>query len=321
MRRIYVFVFLACGVSSAIQGQQSAEQQLQQISALEQRGRFDDVPAAVSQLVQSNTLGQDLLGRANLMLWIANQQRGNFKLAQSEYEQTIHSLSNNQACLGDYAAALDNLARLYLDMGEAETALSMEKKILTVYLTLRDHAAIARSYATLADLELNQGHSRKGKEYLSRALQEAKLASNLDEDFLATISSTQAWIAQMDGDPGAAVSGYARAVSLWTKQHGERHMLTGWGYMLLGKSYAQGGEEDLALATMRKGLSILSQTTGSKNPKYLAAEIAYSQVLDKSGAHVEAAHLKDTAEKDLADFYRNECMRCRVSVRHFDSQD
>jgi len=317
MRCIFVFVFLACAASSTLLGQQSAEQQLQQISALEQQGRFHDVAAAVSQLIQSNTLGQDQLGRANLMLGIADQQRGDFMRAQSEYEQAIRMLSSNQAYRGNYAAALDNLARLYLDLGNARIALSMEKKVLALYGALRDHAAIARSYATLAALELNQGHARKGKRYLSRALQEAKLGCGLDEDFLATISSTQAWLAQIDGNTGAAISGYARAVSLWTEQHGERHMLTGWGYMLLGKSYAQGGQEDLALETMRKGLSILSQTMGSKNPKYVASEIAYSQVLDKSGAHAEAAHLKDAAEKDLADFYRNKCMDCRVSVAAF----
>jgi len=317
MRCIYVFVVLAVAASPALLGQQSAEQQLQQISALEQQGKFNDVPAAVSQLIQSNTLGQDQLGRANLMLGIANQQRGDFMRAQSEYEQAIRMLSSNQAYRRDYAAVLDNLARLYLDLGNAEIALSMEKKILAVYGALRDHAAIARSYATLADLELNQGHSRKGKRYLSRALHEAKLACDLDEDFLATVSSTQAWLAQMDGNTGAAISGYARAVSLWTKQHGERHMLTGWGYMLLGKSYAQAGRQDLALETMRKGLSILSQTIGSNNPKYVASEIAYAQALDKSGAHAEAVHLKDTAEKDLADFYRNECVDCRVSVAAF----
>ena len=314
MRYIYVFVLLACAVSSPLQGQQSAEQQLQRISVLEQRGRFNDVPVAISQLIQSNTLNQDQLGRANLMLGIANQQRGAFRLAQSEFEQAIQILSRNQAYLGDYAAALDNLARLYLDMGHAETALSMEQKILALYGTLGDHAAIARSYATLAGLELNQGHSREGKEYLSQAFREAKLASNLDDDLLATLSSTQAWLAQMNGDTGAAISGYERAVSLWTKQHGERHMLTGWGYMLLGRSYAQGGQGNLALESMRKGLSILNQTIGQKNPKYIAAEITYSELLDKSGAHTQAAYLKELAEKNLKDFNDSKCTSCSTSV-------
>ena len=314
MRYILIFVFMICAVSSALQAQQSPEQQLQQISAIEQVGRFNEVPAAISQLTQSKTLSQDQLGRANLMLGIANQQRGAFRLAQSEFEQAAQILSRDQAHQGDYAAALDNLARIYLERGQSDVAFSMEQKILAIYESLGDHGATARSYATLAGMELNQGQPRKGKEYLSLALKEAKLASDLDGDFAATISSTQAWLAQIDGDTAAAISGYERAVSLWTKQHGERHMLTGWGYMLLGRSYAQGGQAKLGLETMHKGLGILNQTIGQKNPKYFAAEIVYSQALDKSGAHKKAAYLQELAEKGLADFNGNKCTNCDMSV-------
>ena len=314
MRSIYVFVFLACAFSSALWGQQSTEQQLRQISVLEQRGRFNDVPAAISELIQSNTLGQDQLGRANLMLGIANEERGAVRLAQSEFQQAAQILSSNPAYRGDYAAALDNLARLYLDTGNPDVAVALEQKTLAIYTTLGNHGATARSYATLAGLELNQGHPRQGKEYLSLALKEAKLASDLDGDFAANVSSTQAWLAQIDGDTAAAISGYERAVSLWTKQHGERHMLTGWGYVLLGRSYAQGGQNKLALETMHKGLAILNQTIGQKNPKYFAAEIVYAQALDRSGAHKKAAYLQELAEKGLADFNGSKCTNCDISV-------
>ena len=317
MRSIYILVFLICGVSPALQGQQSPEQQLKQISAIEQAGRFSDVPPAVSQLIQSNPLSQDQLGRANLMLGIANQQRGAFRLAKSEFEQAAQILSKDSAHQGDYAAALDNLARIYLEMGQSDVAFSMEHKILALYGTLKDHGAAARSYVTLASLELNHGHAQQGKEYLSQALREAKHANNLDDDFAATISSTQAWLAQLNGDTGAAISGYERAVTLWTKSHGERHMLTGWGYMLLGKSYAQAGQDHSALESMRKGLSILTQTIGPGNPKYSAAELVYSQVLDHSGAHTDATHLRELAEKDLEEFNRNGCTDCSANVTGF----
>lgn len=76
------------------------------------------------------------------MLEIADQPRGDFMRAQSEYEQAIRMLAMNQPYRGDYAAVLDNLARLYLDLGNAEISLSMEKKVLAVYGALRDHAAM-----------------------------------------------------------------------------------------------------------------------------------------------------------------------------------
>jgi tetratricopeptide (TPR) repeat protein len=223
-------------------------------------------------------------------------------------------LSQEQADARDYAAALDNLARLYLDMGHPEIAISMERHVLAICKKLQDHAAIARSYMTLANLELNQGQRRKSKKYLSGALLEEKSTSNLDDDFFATIASTQGWIAQLDNDNVTAISSYARAVELWTKQHGEQHLLTGWGYMLLGRSYALTGQNAMALETMRKGLNILGKTAGATDPKYLAAELTYSQELDQAGEHVEASRIKNAAEQGLKNLPINRCINCQISV-------
>jgi hypothetical protein len=71
--------------------------------------------------------------------------------------------------------------------------------------------------------------------------------------------------------------------------------------MLLGKAHAQAGQNAVALGEMQKGLRILEQSAGSHNPKYLAAEIAYSRVLDQSGAHTAA---RQSVER-----------RCRAGIR------
>jgi tetratricopeptide (TPR) repeat protein len=146
-----------------------------------------------------------------------------------------------------YIAVLDNFARLYLDMGYPEIAISVERHMLPLCEKVQDHAAIARSYVTLANLELNRGRRNEGKKYLSRALQEEKSTNNLDEDFFATIASTEEWLAQLDNDKVTAISNYSRAVELWSKRHGDQYPLTGWGYMLLGRSYAQAGQLAIAL--------------------------------------------------------------------------
>jgi tetratricopeptide (TPR) repeat protein len=209
---------------------------------------------------------------------------------------------------------LDNFAQLYLEMGSPDIAMRMEGNVLSAYEGLGDHANVARSCITLAGLEINDGQHRKGKDYLQRALREAKLASGLDQDFFAQVSSTQGWLALLGGDMAAAISEYTHAVELWAAAHGENHMLTGWGYMLLGKSYAQAGQNAVAMEDMRRGLRILEQSTGTNSVKYLAAEIAYSEVLDRSGAHTDAAQLRDSAEQGLAKLNRDACPRCTVSV-------
>jgi hypothetical protein len=80
--------------------------------------------------------------------------------------------------------------------------------------------------------------------------------------------------------------------------------------MLLGKSYAQAGQNAVAMEEMRKGLRILEQSTGTNSVKFLAAEIAYSEVPDRSGAHTEATRLKDSAVQGLAKLNPDACPRC-----------
>jgi tetratricopeptide (TPR) repeat protein len=293
---------------------QDVDQRLNQLSALEQKGQYAEIVQPVSLLIESRALNEREAGRAQLILGIAYHQQDEWKLAQSAYEKALHILSGQQAYAADRAAVLDNFAQLYLEMGYPDIAMRMEDDVLRAYEALDDHANVARSCITFAGLELNEGHHRKGNEYLKRALREARMASGLDEDFFAQVSSTEGWLALLGGDATAAISEYTHAVELWAAAHGENHMLTGWGYMLLGKSYAQAGRNAIALEEMRKGLRILEQSTGTNSVKYLAAEIAYAEVLDRSGAHTEAARLKDSAEQGLAKLNRDACSRCSISV-------
>jgi tetratricopeptide (TPR) repeat protein len=290
------------------------DQQLNQLSALEQKGQYAEVVQPVSLLIESKTLNERETSRAQLILGIAYHQQGEWKLAQSAYERALQILSGHLEYAADRAAVLDNFAQLYLEMGSPDIAMGMEGNVLRAYEGLSDHANVARSCITLAGLEINEGHRRKGKDYLQRALREAKVTSGLDEDFFAQVSSTQGWLALLGGDTEAAISEYTHAVELWTAAHGEAHMLTGWGYMLLGKSYAQAGKNAVAMEEMRKGLRILEQSAATNSVKYLAAEIAYSDVLDRSGAHAEAARLKVSAEQGLVKLNRDACSRCTVSV-------
>jgi tetratricopeptide (TPR) repeat protein len=294
--------------------QVNSEQGLGQLTELEQKGRYAEVTEPLAELIRSSTLNERESGRAQLLLGIAYHQQGALAQAQSAYEKALHILSHTPEGAVDHASALDNFARLSLDTGHPDTALRMETDALKEYEGLSDHADIARSCATLASLEINRGHRREGKEYLSRALQEAGLSSGLDQDFYATVWSAQGWLALLNKDTTTAISAYAHAIELWRAAHGEQHMLTGWGYMLLGKSYAQAGQNDKALEQMRKGLNIVDQAVGSNDPKYLAAQISYSQVLDQSGEHDEAVRVKNSAQKALKRRSRDACADCTVSA-------
>jgi tetratricopeptide (TPR) repeat protein len=322
MRKTIQFLFcasLAAFTGMAAQknptrSQVNSEQRLGRLTELEQKGRYAEVTEPLAELIRSNALNERESGRAQLLLGIAYHQQGALAQAQSAYEKALHILSHTPEGAVDHASALDNFARLSLDTGHPDTALRMETDALKEYEGLSDHADIARSCATLASLEINRGHRREGKKYLSRALQEAGLASGLDQDFYAAVWAAQGWLALLNKDTTTAISAYAHAIELWRAAHGEQHMLTGWGYMLLGKSYAQAGQNDKALEQMRKGLNILDQAVGSSDPKYLAAQISYSQVLDQSGEHDEGVRVKNSAQQALKRLSRDACADCTVSA-------
>ena len=79
-------------------------------------------------------------------------------------------LDGHREYAANHAAALDNFARLYLDMGYPHIAVRMEGSVLRAYGGLGDHANVARSCVTLASLEINEAHRRKGKKLVQKPL-------------------------------------------------------------------------------------------------------------------------------------------------------
>ncbi len=314
MKCVCLFLYVALSGSSVLWSQENVHQQLYQTALLEQQGQFGKVIEIAPRLIGSNLLDQGEVGRAWTILGFAYQEQGDFMQAESAYEHAIQKLSGDPKYEADYATALDNFADFYRDSGNLKLATTTGKKALAIYEKLNLHDAVARSCVNMAGLDLNQNHRHEAQAYLARAVQEAKLDSHLDDDFFASMSSAQAWFFTLSGDKRAAVSAYERAVELWRRQHGEENNLTGWGYLLLGNAYAHSGQEGIGLETMHKGLEILGRTLGTENPRYLAGEIAYSHLLEHTGAREEAARLKNTAEQALARLHQSQCLDCRISV-------
>lgn len=98
------------------------------------------------------------------------------------------------------------------------------------------------------------------------------------------------------------------------RAHKGDHQNMGWGYVLLGRAYANAGRTDDAAKEMQQGLSILDRTLGRTNPHYLEAEIAYSRLLDETGAHDAAARLRAADEATLKALYQKQCVGCTISV-------
>jgi tetratricopeptide (TPR) repeat protein len=206
---------------------------------------------------------------------------------------------------------------LYNDAGQLDIAGQMWQKALRLRQQSGDHAGATRSFINLAGLALAQHRIREARRYLKRANVEMNWTGDLIDDDFATLLETEGWLALAEGNPSAAIAKYQGLLQICQRTRGEQHWLTAWEYLLRGQAYAQSGNMDRALADMSMGLTILDHALGNKNPKYFTAQIAYAQILDRTGSHAEAAQVKAAAEQASKAFYRGQCVVCTINVATF----
>ena len=317
MRYLFFLLLPAAIASPILWGEANVHQQLYQAFVLEKQGQFEQAIRSIQPLIGSHDLSTGEVARAWTMLGYAYQEQWNFDQAQNAYERALHIMEGNPQYLADYASALDLFSGLYRIMGRPDAAAKMLTRALNIQQQQQDHHSMTRSYASLASIAIEQKHLRSAKASLEKALAEAKLTNDLTDDDYALLSDTQAWVASEDGDESSALAGYQHSLEILRQSHGEEYVPTGFAHLLLGKAYAAKKQFTEALANMREGIGILDRTVGPRSPRYLQGQILYSEVLDRSGLHEEAARLKTAAEQGLKDILGGQCLGCTVSAASF----
>ena len=294
--------------------QAHAGQELRNAFALEREGKTVEVIAMVEALLEGKCLSAPEAGKAWNILGLAYEDQGDFHQARRAYEHSIQILEKLPDNVRDYAMALDDLGGLYLATGDPEIAAKIKLKSFRLYAKTGDHTGMAIASSDLAGLALNQKRVHAARKFLEQAQREALLSNQLEDDNLAALFSMQGWLASMERDAALALTNHQRALDLWKRHHGDEHRLTGWGYILVGDAEANMGQIIVGLAHLEHGLQILERTLGRQNPRYMEAEIAYASVLDQTDAHAEAGRLKATAERQLQEFYRQQCGGCTITA-------
>jgi tetratricopeptide (TPR) repeat protein len=305
-----ISLFIACPLLA----QTAPEQRLAHAYAVEREDKPAQATAELQALLDEKSLDAPGTGKAWNVLGLAYEDQGDYIDSQHAYERSIRTFEGLPNNVRDYAMALDDFGGLYVATGQPEIAIRLRQKAFGLYEGISDHAGMTRASSNLAGIAFTQQKTNEGKRHLERAIMEAKLANDLDEDDLAAVASMQGWLAQLKGDLAMSVSSYQQSLDLSIKRHGEEHFSVGWGYMLLGRAHADAGDLTTALAEMKRGSAILGRTMDSQNPEYLTAEIAYSRVLDATGAHVEAAQIKTFAERQLKEGLSRRCSNCTISA-------
>jgi tetratricopeptide (TPR) repeat protein len=317
MRHLYWILLTLWLLRMPTFGQTNPHTVLYDALVLENRGSFETAAKVAKAAIDSHQLSGNELGRGYLILAVACQGAGNLTDAQSAFERALQVLDHDREHPEDYASALENYAGFYSELGQLDVAAPMWQKALHLRQRIGDHTGIALSLTRLAELALVRNRVREAHGYLQKASNEAKASPDFSDDDRAFFFETQGWLAIAERHARAAVAAYRHALELVGRSRGEQHWLAGWEHMLVGKAYAESGDFPSALANMQTGLTILDHALGQKNPKYFAAELAYSRVLDQVGSHAEAAQMREAAEKDSKDYYGGQCVGCTISTAAF----
>lgn len=274
--------------SVALCAQNKTPEQIEEACNLEDSGNYDGALALLTPIITSGDASGPRLAQIWAYAGYAYQEKGAFGDAQHAYEQAARIASSMPSGKVDYATALDNLADFTQARGKLRPASRLEQKALHLFLQNKDHAGAAWAYLHLAVIELTRKHSRNAERYLQLASQESLQKPRPGGDYDAAFYSARAWLSELHGNSLTAISEYQQSIAL---QPCKDCVLSGWTYVLLGKTYSETGQLALALETMRHGLSILDNTSEQPTPRYLAAKSAYAQLLDELGGHGKATLL------------------------------
>jgi len=298
-------------------GQLNPHTVLHDALVLENLGNFEAAAKAAKAAIGSGQLTGNELGRGYIILAVACQGAGDLANAKIAFKDALQALEHDREHPEDYASALEDYAGFYSQLGQLGVAAPMWRKAFQLRQRIGDHTGSALSLIRLAELALSRNRVREAHRCFEKASNEAEASPDLTDDDRALFIETQGWLAIAEHRAPAAVAAFQQALELVERSRGEQHWLAGWEHTLLGKAYAESGDFRSALANMQTGITILDHALGQKNPRYFAAELAYSRVLDQFGLHSEAAQMRASAEKASNHCYGGKCVGCTINVAAF----
>ena len=302
---------VACGVS--ILGQGLPADPVADAGTLINRGKYDDAISSLKNTLSSQTLDDLHRGRAQMLLGIADKETGQLREAERQYDLALDSLKDHPDSQ-DYARTLACLGGLKRDMGDLKNARQLLLQALNLESNRQDHTGLGWTNLHLAGVAIRENQVRAAEKYIRAAREEALRATPTPKDLLADIGGTQGWLDTARGRHTEAVADFIDALSASKTAFGDRHPVTGWAFLLLGRARAADGDVSEGLDDMRAGLEIIRSAQGDHTTVLAYGELAYAKVLDQAGSHSEAQSLNREATQTLARMPQGPCMNCTVSA-------
>jgi tetratricopeptide (TPR) repeat protein len=301
-------------VCTSLIAQSNPHDELRDALLLEQQGKFEMAIDMAKLALESNQLSGIELSRAYIILGVLYDQVGRFPEAKAALERSLHSLEHDPDHVSNYVAALNAYGDLYSGAGRLDVAKTVWVKALHLRRRVGENGEVLRSLLKLAHLALMRKRMHEAERDLKQASDVVSAGHDLIGDDFVLLFETQGSLAVSKGHKSEAIADFGRALELCRRLRGEEHWLTGWEHMLRGKAYAQSGDMNAASVDMQEGLAIMEHTLARENTIYVAAQIAYSEVLDGRGLHAEAAQLRTVAEQTCKHDLVTRCTRYAINI-------
>src|SRR5262249_51401466 len=158
---------------------------------------------------------------------------------------------------------------------------------------------------------------KEARKWLGHAFTEIKLAPKVSAADLAAIRSNAGWLSTHDHDYEQALKYYDGALESWIEQHGMNHPLTGWGFVLCGRTRVLMGNASQGLEDVKMGLAIIEKTVGTNIPVYFSARLAYADALSAAGSTKEAKAIRSVTRRSIESFLHSTSSVYAISADAF----
>jgi tetratricopeptide (TPR) repeat protein len=291
MRSLFLLVIAVTSCVS-IFGQATIADRINAAGALIQQGHYEEAIASLKTIEQSDSVSDPERGRVETLQGLALKQIGHLQEAQQSYEKALGRLAHDSRESVDYARALSCLGSLKVEIGDPKTGEHILRQAARIENQLLDRDGLTAVDLHLVGAAIGRKHWKDAQKYLDAAQAQASLAGHNTKVLAVDVDATAGWLASVTRHPSEAVSAYKDARDKCKELYGPQHPLTGWTYLLVGKSSAANGDMATGLANMRAGLAILKETLGARSAMYLRGELAFANVLEQAGLRPEAAQLQ-----------------------------
>ena len=255
------------------------------------------------------------LGMGRLWARLASdyEQAGEFAKSESAYNRTLELLDKAPNAILEYAAALDNLGRLYLAEGNFDAAEVCRKRSYAIREKTGDVLAIARGKWTLAEVDMAKNRFKEAQKRASEAYA-AMVAQN--DPFVSERVSTLTLLSI------ASCKNNQCALGLESGREAKRlalaelpvdHFMLGEALIWLGYAEWKTGLKDEAGEDLREGVRIQRERVTPGHPYLLHALTVYSDYLKDVHRAAEADEIAKE-EKALRSKPTLTCANCTVSV-------